>query len=161
MRRILPFLLLAALVPATGVTAQDHPDFSGTWKINLAQSDAPPGRGGQPVDMSNLVLTITQTGEMITIVQSGLGPERTTTYYLDGRESTNTAMRGEMKSTSTWDGDQLVTKGSSTFQGPNGEVTVSIHEIRSLSADGKTMTVSTTTDTPMGQRTQKRVFDKQ
>jgi hypothetical protein len=161
MRRTLLFLTLAAFLPAMGATAQDHPDFSGTWTINLIKSDAPPGRGGQQMDMSKLTLTITQTAEALAIVQSGMGPERTSTYYLDGRESTNAAMRGEMKSTSTWDGDKLVTEGSSTMQTPNGERTITISEVRSLSKDGKTMTISTTTDSPMGKRTQKRVFDKQ
>jgi len=162
MRRILLFLALAAIVSAAGATAQDHPDFSGTWKINVIKSDAAPaGRGGQQMDMSNLTLTITQTAELLTIVQSGLGPERTTTYYLDGRESTNAAMRGEMKSTSKWDADKLVTDGSATMQTPNGERTVTIKEVRTLSKDGKTLTVSTTTDSPMGARTQKRVFDRQ
>lgn len=161
MRRILLFLALAAIVPAAGIMAQDHPDFSGTWKINLIKSDAPQGRGGQQMDMSNLALTITQTAEMLTIVQSGMGTERTTTYYLDGRESTNPAMRGEMKSMSKWDADKLVTDGSATMQTPNGERTITIKEVRTLSKDGKTLTVSTTTESAMGARTQKRVFDRQ
>jgi hypothetical protein len=161
MRRTLLFLALAAMLPATGSLAQDHPDFSGTWKINLIKSDAPPGRGGQQMNMGDLTLTITQTAEALTIVQSGMGPERTSTYYLDGRESTNPAMRGEMKSTSTWDGAQLVTSGAATMQTPNGERSFTMKEVRTLSKDGKTMTVTTTTDSPMGSRTQKRVFDKQ
>ena len=158
MRRTLLLLALAAL-PA-GLLAQT-PDFSGTWKINMIKSDAPQGRGGQQMDMSGLTLTITQTAEALTIVQTGMGPERTTSYYLDGRESTNAAMRGEMKSTSTWDGEQLVTDGSATMQTPNGERTIKSKEVRSLSKDGKTMTVTTTTESPMGTRTNKRVFDKQ
>ena len=160
MRRTLLLLTLAALLPATAIA--QTPDLSGTWKINLIKSDAPPqGRGGQQMDMSNLMLTITQTAEMITMVQTGMGPERTITYYLDGRESTNAAMRGEMKSTSKWDGEQLVTEGTATGQSPNGPVTMTIKETRSLSEDGKTLTVSTTTDTPMGVRTRKTVFEKQ
>jgi hypothetical protein len=113
------------------------------------------------MDMSNLMLTVTQTAEALTIVQTGMGQERTTTYYLDGRESTNRAGRGDMKSTSKWDGAKLLTEGSSTFEGPNGQVTMTMKDVRELSADGKTMTVTTTTDSPMGQRTRKTVFDKQ
>jgi hypothetical protein len=160
MRRTLVLLTLAALLPA-GAMAQT-PDFSGTWKINMIKSDAAPqGRGGQQMDMSNLMLTVTQTAEALTIVQTGMGQERTTTYYLDGRESTNRAGRGDMKSTSKWDGAKLLTEGSSTFEGPNGQVTMTMKDVRELSADGKTMTVTTTTDSPMGQRTRKTVFDKQ
>jgi hypothetical protein len=163
MRRTLQFLALAAIIPVAGATAQGHPDFSGTWKVNLIKSDAAPaGRGGQQMDMSNLMVAITQTAELITIVQTGMGPERTSSYYLDGRESTNPGMRGaEVKSMTTWDEGALVTEGSSTFQGPNGEVTVKTKEVRTLSGDGKTMTVTTTSDSPMGTRTRKTVFDRQ
>jgi hypothetical protein len=90
-----------------------------------------------------------------------MGPERSLTYYLDGRESTNTAQRGEMKSTSRWDGDKLVTDGSATMETPNGPRTITTSEVRSLSKDGKTMTVSTTTESPMGTRTRKTVFERQ
>jgi len=160
MRRALFLVTLAALLPATAMA--QTPDFSGTWKINMIKSDAPPqGRGGRQMDMSNMMLTISQTAETITIAQSGTGQERSTTYYLDGRESTNRAQRGEMTSKSTWDGDKLVTEGSSTFEGPNGQMTMTMKEVRTLSKDGKTMTVTTTTDTPMGQRTRKMVFDRQ
>jgi len=160
MRRTLFLLTLAAVLPAT-VVAQT-PDFSGTWKINMIKSDAAPqGRGGQQMDMSSMMLTITQTAEMITIVQTGMGQELTTSYYLDGRESTNQARRGEMKSTSKWDGAKLVTNGSATFNGPNGEMTMTMKDVRELSKDGTTMTVTSTTDSPMGQRTRKTVFDKQ
>jgi hypothetical protein len=161
MRRSLLLLALAALLPISAAGAQT-PDFSGTWKINLIKSDAAPaGRGGQQMDMSNVTLTITQTAEALTIVQAGMGPERTTTYYLDGRESTNAAMRGEMKSTSRWDGATLVTDGSATMDTPNGTRTITTTEVRSLSDDGKTLTVTTTSESPMGKRTNKRVFDKQ
>lgn len=160
MRRTLFLLTLAALLPAAALA--QTPDFSGTWKINMIKSDAAPqGRGGQQMDMSNMMLAVTQTAEALTIVQTGMGQERTTTYYLDGRESTNRAGRGDMKSTSKWDGAKLVTEGSSTFEGPNGQVTMTMKEVRELSADGKTMTVTTTSDSPMGTRTRKTVFDKQ
>lgn len=160
MRRLL--LCTLAILFATPAASAQTPDFSGTWKINLIKSDAAPaGRGGQQMDMSGLTLVITQTAEAFTIVQSGMGPERTMTYYLDGRESVNAAMRGEMKSTSRWDGGDLVTDGSATMETPNGARTITTHEVRSLSKDGKTMTVTTTTDSPMGKRTSTRVFDRQ
>jgi hypothetical protein len=160
MRRALLLLTLAALLPASAIA--QTPDFTGTWKINMIKSDAAPqGRGGQQMDLSKMVVAITQTAELITLVQSGTGQELTTSYYLDGRESTNAARRGEMKSKSKWDGDKLVTEGSATLEGPNGQMTLTMKEVRTLSGDGKTMTVTTTTDTPMGQRTRKTVFDKQ
>jgi len=160
MRRVLFLVTLAALLPATAMA--QTPDFSGTWKINLIKSDAAPaGRGGQQMDMSGLTLTITQTADVLTIVQGGMGPERTVTYNLDGSETTNQMGRGEMKSTSKWEGAKLVTQGSSTFDTPNGQRTMTMKEVRELSKDGKTLTVTTTSESPMGTRTNKRVFDKQ
>ena len=41
------------------------------------------------------------------------------------------------------------------------EMKVTTHEGRSLSADGKHMTVVTTMTTPRGERTRKAVYDRQ
>lgn len=159
MRRHVLLLALSAFLPLAA--AAQTPDFTGTWKVNLSKSDAPPGRGGQQMDRSNLTLAITQTAETLTIRQTGMGPDRTMTFFLDGRESVNTGMRGEMKSTSTWDGAVLVTEGVTNAETPMGPRTMTTREVRSLSADGKVMTVTTTSDTPRGQMTRTTVFDRQ
>jgi hypothetical protein len=86
---------------------------------------------------------------------------RSSVYNLDGSESVNTTQRGESKSKVTWDGANLVITTESTFNGPNGAMTSTSKEVRSLSADGKTMTVTTTRTTPNGEMTTKRVYDKQ
>lgn len=162
MRRTLWSLTLALLLPAVAV-AQAPVDFSGTWKINMGKSDPPPqGRGGmQQVDQSRIVLTITQTAETLTMVRSGGQMELTTTYYLDGRESTNRMGRGEMTSTSRWDGMKLVTEGSAQMETPMGSMSITTTETRELSADGTQMTVTARTVTDRGTRTMKTVFDRQ
>lgn len=160
MPRTLPLLTLVTLLLASPAGAQT-PDFSGTWKINVSKSDTPPGRGGQQMDLSQLTLTITQTAETLTIVQTGMGPDRTITYRLDGSESVNAGQRGEMKSTSKWDGATLVTDGVTNAETPMGAMTITTHEVRSLSDDGTEMTVTTTSDTPRGKMTRKMVFDRQ
>jgi hypothetical protein len=160
MRRTLLLFTLAAMIPAAA--AAQVPDFTGTWKIDLIKSDAAPaGRGGQQMDMSQLTLTITQTAETLTIVQTGMGPDRTITYHLDGRESVNAGQRGEMKSTSRWDGATLVTDGVTHAETPMGAMTITTHEVRSLNKDGTEMTVTTTSDTPRGKMTRTTVFDRQ
>jgi hypothetical protein len=152
---------LALSVAAGTAAAQDHPDFSGTWKINTIKSDAAPqGRGGQ-MNMGNLTVTITQTATDLTIEQSMGENTMKSMYYLDGRESTNAGRRGETKSTAKWDGKSLVIEGTSTFEGPNGSMTIKSKEVRTLSDDGKTMTVTTTSESPRGTNTRKTVFDKQ
>jgi hypothetical protein len=47
------------------------------------------------------------------------------------------------------------------MSGPNGDMQVTSKEVRSLSADGKTMTVVTTSQGPNGETTRKMVYDKQ
>jgi hypothetical protein len=144
---------------ATPLMAQ-NPDFSGTWKVDTDKSDAPQGRGGGMMGMGEL--KITQEGGKLTLVMSMGERSRTTTYNLDGSESRNPGMRGnEMVTKSHWEGKTLVTEGENTFNTPNGDMTVKTREERSLSDDGKTMTVTTNSTTPQGERTRKMVYDKQ
>jgi hypothetical protein len=160
MRSALLFGLALTLAAGTA-TAQDHPDFSGTWKLNLIKSDAAPGRGGQMGAPREVTITISQTATELTLEQSMGENTMKSTYFLDGRESTNANRRGETKSTAKWDGTSLVIQGTSTFEGPNGSMTIKTKEVRTLSDDGKTMTVTTTSESPRGTNTRKTVFDKQ
>jgi hypothetical protein len=106
--------------------------------------------------------TITQSATELVISMSMGEQSRKLTYALDGKESTNPGMRGgETKSKAHWDGNSLVIESSTTFNGPNGEMTVTSKEVRTLSDDGKTMTVTTTRTTSNGEQTRKTVFDKQ
>ena len=68
MRSALLLGLALALVGGTA-TAQDHPDFSGTWKLNPIKSDAMRGRGGEMGAPREIVLTINQTADELTIEQ--------------------------------------------------------------------------------------------
>ena len=161
MRSALLLGLALTLVGGTA-TAQDHPDFSGTWKLNAIKSDAMRGRGGQMGAPRDIILTINQTADELNIEQEVGQNARKLTYYLDGRESTNAGMRGgESKSTAKWDGKKLVIETTATFEGQNGSMTMKSKEVRTLSDDGKTMTVTTTTESPRGTNTRKTVFDKQ
>ena len=161
---------LAALVAGSfaltsSAVAQQHPDFSGTWKINASKSDPPPqrgGGGGGGQQWAEMVVVITQTAEAITVEQTLGERTQTMSYYLDGRESTNAGMRGaQLKSTSTWDRAALVTAGSMNMDTPQGSMEIKTKETRTLSEDGKTMTVVTVSQTPRGERTRKTVFDRQ
>jgi hypothetical protein len=161
------FMASAALLASLAVTpalAQTKVDFSGAWKLNVEKSDpmGGGGGGGGGGGMRDAVTTITQTATELTLVTKFGENTRTLTYKLDGTESVNPGMRGgETKSKAKWDGATLVIESVSNMTGPNGDMQITSKEVRSLSADGKTMTVVTTSSTPMGERTQKRVFDKQ
>ncbi len=161
--------LTASSLLAAPLSAQ-KPDFSGTWKINPEKSDpmsAPPGGGGggqRPGGMGGIrpsELFITHS-ESKMVFEQKMG-ERTVllTYYLDGRESKNPGMRGaEMTTKSTWVDNTIVTDGENTFTTPMGDMTIKSHEVRSMSDDGKTMTIVSTATTPRGEMTRKTVYDK-
>ena len=159
-------LWAAAFVVAFAIaaSAQKTPDFSGTWTLDASKSEMPQrgGMGGGRMGggMGDMTVTITQTAAALTIDQKMGEMSRTITYKLDGSESTNAGMRGgEVKSTSKWDGDKLVTESTQTVNGPNGEMTIKSKEVRTLTADG-TMVVETTRETPRGTNTSKLVFKK-
>ena len=162
----------AALSLLAGPASAQKPDFSGTWKLNAEKSDsiAPPrggsaGGGGQrPGGMGGMRPTeffITHSDSKLVIEQKMGDRTMLLTYYLDGRESKNPGMRGnEMTTTSTWVDNTIVTNGENTFTTPMGEMTIKSHEVRSMSDDGKTLTIVSTATTPRGEMTRKTVYDK-
>ena len=157
-------LSLATLaVLATTVGAQAKPDFSGTWKRNAEKSDAMGmgggGGGGAGAAMATATTVITQTADKLTLEIKMGEMSRSLSYSLDGKESVNPGMRGgETKSIAKWDGANLVIESTAVM----GERTINSKEVRSLSADGKTMTVTTTRPGQDGtERTTKAVYDKQ
>lgn len=89
-------LTAAALLACTMSTAQELPDFTGTWKLPGSETAAPAAPrtpAGAPAAPPALVgLRITQTRDEITVERltvSGRG--RTTMYKLDGSEHTLTS----------------------------------------------------------------------
>jgi hypothetical protein len=133
MRRVLLLAVVAWVVLPFTARAQAKADFSGTWTLDAAKSDAPGGRGGRGGAQGPV--TIKQTPTEIAIGDA--------TYKLDGSESVNQmAGRGgttEAKSKAHWDGAKLVIETEREMRGN----AVTITETRSLSADGKEMTVET------------------
>lgn len=151
-----------ALQTAVG---QAKPNFSGTWKINTEKSDPMGGGGGGGGGAGGAMggmmapLTITQTDTELVTEQSMGDQVRKATYYLDGRESTNPGMRGgEAKSKAHWEGNSLVIETTAMM----GENQVTSKSVRTLSEDGKVMTVVTTRPNQSGEMTtRKTVYDKQ
>ncbi|MGH7561756.1 MAG: hypothetical protein ACRENB_12150 [Gemmatimonadales bacterium] len=160
-------LSLAALVTlAAAAGAQTKTDFSGTWKRNAEKSDPiggpGGGGGGGGGGMGTSTSVVTQAADKIVIATTFGENTRTLTYTLDGKESVNPGMRGgETRSTARWDGAALVIESTSTRSTPSGDVTITSKEVRTISEDGKTMTVVTTSTSPMGEQTRKTVYDKQ
>ena len=159
--RLFTSAALLASLAVTPALAQSPCDFSGVWKMNVEKSD-PMGGGGGGGGMRDAVTTITQTATELTVVTKFGETTRTLTYKLDGSESVNAGMRGgETKSKAKWDGATLVIESVTNVTGPNGDMQVTSKEVRSLSADGKTMTVVSSRMGPNGETTRKTVYDKQ
>ena len=158
MRVTITALVALALAAGTGtpVLAQGT-DFSGTWHLDRDASEFPQfgrggggGRGGGRGGGAPATLVITQSADALTMEQQAERGSRTVTYRLDGSESTNRAARGELVSTSRWDGTALVTEGTMNLSTPRGDFSLDVVERRSLSADGQTLTVESTRSAPFG-----------
>jgi hypothetical protein len=154
MRRGIAWAMLAALVIPFPVAGQAKPDFSGTWTLDAARSETPPGRGGRGGGGRGAAgpVTIKQSAAEITIGML--------TYKLDGSESVNQVQgRGgmqEVKSRAKLDGANLVIESTRDF----GGASITTKEVRTLGAGGTEMTVQTTTATPQGEVSFKQIYTK-
>ncbi len=119
---------VAALVLVAGASAQDKPNFAGKWKA----------------DNSYNTYTITVEGNKMTVTVTIAGNSESTVYLLDGTPSKKTVEgpNGTMEnvSTSTWEGDVLVTTTKTGFG-------TTITEKRWIEADG-TMRVQNSLSIP-------------
>lgn len=146
--------IAAAVFAMTFLAAQSQaaPNFSGDWKLNLAKSDY--GPVPQPELMTR---SIKQEGPVLQISthQKGAQGEATTElkYTTDGKEVENKGSKGTAK----WDGDKLVVDSIRDMQGAE----LKFHEVWSLSADGKIMTIINHITAPQGEFDLTLVFDKQ
>ena len=174
MKRLLLFAVVAAMVTPYAAFAQAKPNFSGTWTLDAAKSDPPPARGGggggAPGGGGGAPgggggrggaggggrgaggggpVTITQTATEIVIGMN--------TYKFDA--TVDIAGRGgaTSKAKTAWEGNDLVITTSTDM----GGTAVEQKQVRSLSADGKEMTVVTTiSGGPQAGAPRKQVYTK-
>jgi len=146
-------LLLAAVFAA----AQDKPNFTGKWVLDLSKSNfeplPAPDSLTRVIDHKEPKLKISET----TKDQRG---ERTRDREIttDGKENKTTVGTNEYVSKSRWDGNRLVTEGTLKLQdGTN----IDVKETAELSDDGNVMTVKRELKSPQGEATQKLTFNKQ
>jgi hypothetical protein len=157
MKRAVTILAVLTFALSVGLLAQ-APNFAGTWKLNAEKSEM--GGGGRMGGrmgggMMGGELVVKQTAAELSVTRG----ENTSVYKLDGSESTNQGMRGETKSKARVDGSTIVIDSTSSFEGPNGAMTITSKEVWSM--DGGSLVITTTRTTPRGERTTKMVYDKQ
>ncbi|MGD8330297.1 MAG: hypothetical protein PVJ49_12765 [Acidobacteriota bacterium] len=147
---ILVAVLTLGLVPAS-VAAAPHappvpqrPDFSGTWRLDPAASEIVAeeglaGLGGAAPEW----LHITQARNGALILSSRVNGAQPR-FYMIGGENELPAPGGELERmtiATAWDGDSLVSTGSTEYEGAPYEV----REVMSRSADGATLRLQVTT----------------
>ena len=123
-----------------------------------------PGRGpgGGPGGFgAGGTLVITQSPNLLTIEQQTPRGSRSVSYRLDGSESTSPGPRGDLVTTSTWDGPILLTVGTMRLSTPRGDFSMDLIEQRSLSADGRTLTVESVRMLPFGDVASTLVYRKE
>jgi hypothetical protein len=110
--------------------------------------------------VADLELRITQSESELKIERRAGGRAQTLVYRLDGSESLSPGgWGGDVRSTSRWEGDRLITESSQTMNTPRGSATLEMREVRML-AEGGAMVVETIARTPRGTETRKLVFVK-
>jgi hypothetical protein len=154
-RKLLSIAFLIAL-PAAAAFAQQKPDFSGTWKLNVAKSDF--GILGGP-DSRTDVITHKEPSLTYDVTSEGAQGKQqyTVKYTTDGKEATNQIGGLEIKSTLKWEGSNLVV--SSKFVYNNADVIG--QATWALSADGKTLTINVHYTSSLGDADQKVTLEKQ
>lgn len=156
MRSKVLFTVIAVVASVASLAAQSKPNFSGTWKLNVAKSDfgvLPPSNGRTDVidhQEPNLTDSVSDDGAQ--------GQQNyTLSMTTDGKEAINKPGGLDMKSTAAWDANNLVVNAKLQFQGSD----VSIKTTWALSDDGKTLTENVHLESPMGETDQKMVYEKQ
>ncbi len=182
------FLYLASVLCLFSLSAAaQKADFSGTWKLDPANSKI----GGMPIE--SMTMTVEQTEAELSVTTAtkraappadgsggrpggggggrgmgggmggGLGDGKTV-YNLTGKETTvevdgpNGKMPVKLKAAR--DGATLKLSSSRSFSGPMGDITITTSEKWTLSADGTKLTVEREQATPRGAMTSTLVFNK-
>ena len=157
MKRTAVFITFITLAFLGSASAQGKPDFSGTWTLDMDKSDMGQARAKTPAATRKVTLVIRQTPALLAIDRKTGERTETATFKLDGSESVNKAGGQDIKSTCRWSGSTLVTKSTMSREG----ITTEVSDVRSLSANGKVMTMDVTRKTARGDVKQKLIYNRQ
>lgn len=163
-RKITSLAIVVTLACSFTVARVYQANFSGSWTLNEGKSEL--GQFGRAsaskivVDQKadNIVITRTSTG------MDGAVSDATETM-VEGKESESTVFNGagKKKSVLKWADDKNTFLISSNIAIDRGGQSMEFKtgETWSLSADGKTLTLSNAISSPQGDITTKAVYDKQ
>lgn len=153
---VLPVVVAVVVSVAAGVGAQAPKGMEGAWKLNVAKSTFSPGPA--PKSMTIVYSTVGTTGTKIvvdTVPATGAAQHWEMTAMYDGKDHPVTG-NPNADTISIRRIDDLT--GESTFK-KGGKVTATNR--RTLSADGKTLTITSTGTTEDGKpRKDVQVFER-
>jgi hypothetical protein len=129
----LPVSLASLLIlPATSLSSQNHPQFSGSWRLDPERSES----AAEDNTPGAVIVNITQTEQDLTIVTTKAAVQNRTVHRFVATPTAPFAIDGAT-ARAYWNGAALVTEGTRLVQGQ----TVATRETRTLSADGNEMMV--------------------
>ena len=141
--------LLLAFMSASALLLQAHPDLSGTWvedeSLRKTTLQAP-ASGANSGALPPADTIVRHTPGAITIEQSFMGHVVRYVYNLDGTESVNHNGADTTTTKTTWNGQTLVTQGTSFSVTSQGESNWFITERRSLDKSGALIVETTWKD---------------
>lgn len=146
MRSVRAIVFMFACLPCVLALAQAHPDFSGTWvedeSARKTTNPAPnSGRsGGKSMALPPMDLVVTQTAAALTSERKFMSQVIRYVYQLDGKESVNRNGANTLTTKSAWDGQKLVTDGTSFSVTSAGESLWIVKESRWLDKSGAMVT---------------------
>jgi hypothetical protein len=167
-KQALMIALGLAVLPSLAMAA----DFSGAWVRNAQQSDPQqyplywitrdvptPGGGFGPGGAPAPVM-VRQTATNLQVVDPNR-PVRN--YVLDGAAHSGPADEGvtQLTTTAAVRGETIVVAKVGTYSGLPGSVTTTTTDTWALSADGRTLTISSVRSSPARTETFKQVYTKQ
>ena len=153
MKRIVTSAAVVCLVVGAASVFAQQPNFSGMWTLNpeaseFSQPAFSGGRGG--ADVGRLFITHAKNGTLVIGAETNASKAWS---YTPGRELSIPMGRDTtMMAASRWEGAQLVAEGR------QGDMLM--HEVMSLSPNGKVLTIEVTTTTPEGQTMNRLVYTK-
>lgn len=163
MRLISLTIMLALITPVMMNAQAGKSNFTGTWTFNAEKSELGQGdQGGQRGRMGGGDFVAKQDANSLTVERTranrdGETTTTTTKYTLDGKETVNSTGRGESKSTAKWSADGKTLTISTTSSFNDNEFTTT--QTWTLN-DAKTLTISSTRPSQDGQVATKMVYDK-
>jgi len=161
---------LAVLLLGLGaVAAQAEPQFTGSYTLDRSQSQFPKHEGrsqpdpqAQPAQRPDVRLVVEQHGATLKVTRiMAMGSRErseTNTYVADGTDQTHRGYRGETVTRAAFDGDRLILTRVHTMKSDTGDRTMTRQSVWTLSPDGRTLTIDTTTQSPHGDRAMKTVY---